>query len=288
MGSYRSYVKPYAPEPKKRLGQHFLRDTGVIDRIIRWINPHPDDIILEIGAGDGALSLRLAPKVSQLHAIELDRDRIAGLESALRHFDTVKIVHEDILRLNIETFAESCFHPGKRFRIIGNLPYNISTAIIQKFLHCSEPLHDMKFMVQTEVAQRIAASPGGRQYGFFSVLCQHHCDVKIGFKVSPSCFVPRPKVSSSVITLKPHGTAQDPYFEKNFELLGKAAFSHRRKTLSNSLLKHTLFSSLCSDLLQRASIDGNRRAEELSVKEFESLAGIYHEIVTDPDSKAEH
>jgi 16S rRNA (adenine1518-N6/adenine1519-N6)-dimethyltransferase len=287
MGSYSSDVKIYTPGPKKRLGQHFLRDTGVIDRIIRWIQPRLEDIIIEIGAGKGALSVGLASKVFKLLAIEMDRDCIPGLESALKPFKSASIVHSDILQTDVEQLATSLFHPGKILRIVGNLPYNISTAIIDKFLHCSRSIHDMRFMVQTEVAQRIVASPRSRQYGYLSLLCQHYCDVKIGFKVSSSCFVPRPKVSSSMIALYPYKKQRNSDFEKDFELLGKAAFGYRRKTLSNSLGKHPVFSPICSALLQQASIDGTRRAEELSVKEFESLACVYHEKVKSRKPKVE-
>jgi len=279
MRSYSSVVKPYTMNPKKRLGQHFLRDTGVIERIIRWMDPRPNDIFLEIGAGDGSLSLGLAPLVAHLFAIELDRECIPILEKKLHPYTSAEVVHANILELNPTRLLSPDLQPQQRLRIAGNLPYNISTAIINAFLHYSLPVHDMLFMVQTEVAQRIAAAPGNRQYGYLSVLCQHHCDIKLGFKVSPSCFVPRPKVSSSMISLHPKKLSQDSEFEADFELLGKAAFGHRRKTLANSLGKHTVFAPIVSSLLQHANIDRSRRAETLSVEEFETLTRIYREKV---------
>jgi len=277
MEVYSPLVKPYANRPKKRLGQHFLRDTGIIDRIIRWIDPRSGDMILEIGAGNGALSSRLAPAVARLVAIELDGDCIPRLENALEPYESAAVVNADILHLDLMQFIPAKWNPQQRLRITGNLPYNIATAIIEKILHCSLPVNDMIFMVQTEVAQRIIASPGSRQYGYLSVHCQHHSDVCLGFKVSPSCFVPRPKVSSSMVSLNPKQVPKDPDFESNFESLTKAAFSHRRKTLANSLGKNALFGPVVNSILQLSGIDGSRRAEDLSVEEFETLTRIYKE-----------
>ncbi len=276
MGSYCSDVKPYTLAPKKRLGQHFLRDTGVIDKIVRWIQPRPEDLFLEIGAGDGALSQRLAATAAQLVAIELDFDRIPLLESNLARHDSATVLHADILRLDLSSLVASHLCPQQRLRIAGNLPYNIATAIIEKFLHCGLPVHDMAFMVQAEVAQRITAERGSRQYGYLSVHCQHHSSVQIGFKVPPSCFVPRPKVNSAMVSLKPGTDSRDPEFEADFEAVVKAAFSHRRKTLLNSLGLHPAFSADAKLLLHHAGIDGARRAESLSIAEFEALARVYN------------
>ncbi|MEJ2247555.1 MAG: 16S rRNA (adenine(1518)-N(6)/adenine(1519)-N(6))-dimethyltransferase RsmA [Acidobacteriota bacterium] len=277
MEVYSSLVKPYTTRPKKRLGQHFLRDTGVIDRIIRWIDPQSGDIFLEIGAGDGALSSRIAPAVARLVAIELDGDCIPRLENALEPYESAASINADILHLDLMQFVPKKLDPQQRLRITGNLPYNIATAIIEKILHCSLPVNDMIFMVQTEVAQRITASPGSRRYGYLSVHCQHHSDVSLGFRVSPSCFVPRPKVSSSMVSLNPKQVFKDPDFESDFESLTKAAFSHRRKTLANSLGKNPLFGSVSNSILQFSGIDGSRRAEDLSVEEFETLTRVYKE-----------
>lgn len=277
MGSYSPVVKPYAITPKKRLGQHFLRDTGVLDRIVRWMDPHSEDVFFEIGAGDGALSVRLAPLVAKIFAIEVDQDCIPLLKAALAPYDSAEVVQADILEIKPELIAAVPSKPGQRLRIAGNLPYNISTAIIGTFLRSGMPMQDMLFMVQAEVAQRIAAAPGSRQYGYLSVLCQHHCNIRSGFKVSPSCFVPRPKVGSSMISLKPKRTPHDSGFESDFDRLVKGAFGHRRKTLANSLGRHPDFGDICHSLLSRAGIDGSRRAETLSVSEFELLTRVYRD-----------
>jgi 16S rRNA (adenine1518-N6/adenine1519-N6)-dimethyltransferase len=131
-------------------------------------------------------------------------------------------------------------------------------------------------MVQQEVAQRITASPVTRPYGSLSVDCQHHADVQMGFKISPACFVPRPKVSSAMISLRPKANLQDPHFESVFESLTKAAFAYRRKTLENSLRRHPLLAEITQNLLDQAGIDGSRRAEDLTVKEYENMANILH------------
>jgi 16S rRNA (adenine1518-N6/adenine1519-N6)-dimethyltransferase len=277
MGVYSRLVKDNEPAAKKRFGQHFLRDTGVLDRIVRWIKPVPNDLFFEIGAGDGALSVRLAPRISRLIAVEVDRDRIPQLEMALKGFKSAIIVQGDILRLNSADLVSRLSHPQQQVRIAGNLPYNIATAIIEKLLHMPLIIQDMFFMVQLEVAQRILANPGSRQYGFLSVQCQHHAKVQMGFSVSPACFVPRPKVSSAMISFHPYDKRKDSVLECCFESLCKAAFSYRRKTLENSIGKHEVFGKNTSELLRIAGIDGSRRAEELSVREYEYLASVYME-----------
>ncbi len=275
MGVYPYLVKPNEPSPKKRFGQHFLRDTGVIERIVRWLNPAPDDILLEIGAGSGSLSSHLAPRVIRLLAVEIDSDCIPHLEKVLEPFPSAVVIKGDILQLDLAELAAPYLNPDRQLRIAGNLPYNIATAIVEKLLHFGLPIRDMFFMVQLEVAQRIAALPGSRQYGFLSVQCQHCCDVQLAFKVSPACFVPRPQVSSAMVYFRPKPIDLDPAFESVFAALAKAAFSYRRKTLANSFARDPVLRSKSPALLSRAGIDGSRRAEQLSVQEYEHLARIY-------------
>jgi 16S rRNA (adenine1518-N6/adenine1519-N6)-dimethyltransferase len=246
-----------------------------VERIVRWIRPAAEDMFLEIGAGDGALSRHLAPRVARLLAVEVDADRIPLLEKALALFESATVIAGDVLELDLAELVSRHRQPGEKLRVAGNLPYNIATAIIEKMLHSRLPIEDLSLMVQLEVAQRITASPGSRQYGFLSVRCQHRSDVRMGFKVPPACFVPRPQVSSALVFFRPKPEPQDPDFEAGFEALAKAAFSHRRKTLENSLRRHPLFGSIAHDLLSRARIDGSRRAEELSVREYERLAQVF-------------
>jgi 16S rRNA (adenine1518-N6/adenine1519-N6)-dimethyltransferase len=276
MGARSRLVKPNAPMAKRRLGQHFLRDKGVISRIVRWIDPDSTDLLLEIGAGDGALSMQLAPRVSRLLAIELDAECIPILENNLSPYESAVVIADDFLQLNLAELASRYAQPGQELRIAGNLPYNIATAIIDILLHSGLFIKDMHFMLQLEVVQRITASPGSREYGYLSVSCQHYCDVRMGFKVPPACFAPRPKVSSAMIRFQPKRFARtDGAIEQHFEALAKAAFSYRRKTLLNSLARHPVYGKIAEELLIRTGIDGSRRAEALSVQEYESLAQIY-------------
>ncbi|HYK91134.1 MAG TPA: 16S rRNA (adenine(1518)-N(6)/adenine(1519)-N(6))-dimethyltransferase RsmA [Acidobacteriota bacterium] len=257
---------------KKRFGQHFLRDTGVLERICRLIHALPDEVIIEIGAGDGALSTRLAPRAHRLLAIEVDPDCLPSLERALSPFPSACIIPGDIMAMDIDTLAGEDLSAGRRLRAVGNLPYNIATAIIQRLLGSQLPFADMVFMVQLEVAERITARPGTRQYGLLSILCQHRAGVHIAFKVSPSCFVPRPKVVSAIIRLLPSPGLRKPEVESCFVETAKAAFAHRRKTLANSLRRHPGFWTKTAELLERAGIDGSRRPEDLTVQEYERLA----------------
>jgi 16S rRNA (adenine1518-N6/adenine1519-N6)-dimethyltransferase len=277
MEVYPRLVKPNAPAAKKRFGQHFLRDKGVIDRIMRWICPSSGDIFIEIGAGDGAISSRLARRVSRLLAIEIDTERVQPLQDDLRSFSSATVIQGDFLQMDLSELVAEHLKPGQQLRIAGNLPFNIATPIIEKLLHHPQlPVLDMFFMVQLEVAQRITAAPGSRQYGFLSVDCQHYADVQMGFKVSPACFVPRPRVTSAMISLLPKRVKRDPGFESDFESIAKAAFSYRRKTLANALARNPRFREISLHLLLCAGIDGSRRAEDLSVQEYEGLASIYH------------
>ena len=268
-------VKPGAYEAKKRLGQHFLKDTGVLDRIIRWMDPAAGQIFIEIGAGTGALSVRLAEKAGALVAVELDGDCIPVLEETLARFDSASVVHADILSLDPAELASEYLRSGQKLRVAGNLPYNIGTAIIGKLLRTDLPIEAMFFMLQLEVAERILARPETREYGVLSVLCRHRAEARMGFKVSPACFAPRPKVMSAVISLHPRPRNKDAEWEADFEELVKACFAHRRKTLANSLSRSARFGEISAGLLEKADIDGARRAESLDVGEYERLADIY-------------
>ena len=264
-------VKPGAFGAKKRFGQHFLKDTGIPDRIIRWIMPVADEAFIEIGAGTGALSVRLAEKAGSLVAIELDNDCIPVLKETLAGFDSASVVHADILSLDLAKLVSEYLCSGQKLRVAGNLPYNIGTAIIGKLLRIDIPIEAMFFMLQLEVAERILAQPETREYGVLSVLCQYYAETRMGFKVPPACFTPRPKVMSAVISLHPKPRKNNADWEADFEELVKACFAYRRKTLANSLSRSARFSGIAAGFLKKAGIDGDRRAENLSVGEYEHL-----------------
>jgi 16S rRNA (adenine1518-N6/adenine1519-N6)-dimethyltransferase len=262
--------------PKKHLGQHFLTDTGVARKILECIQPSECDVVIEIGAGHGELSSLLAPMIWRLLAIEIDADCIPLLKSALQNAPHADIVMADILETDVKALLNPYLSAEKRLRACGNLPYNIATAIIEKLVTMKLPLADMTFMVQLEMAQRITASPGSRRYGFFSVLCQHYCETMLCFKVSPGSFRPRPKVYSAVVKLSPHRQDSASELDRTLVLLAKAAFAHRRKKITNALRLHPKIGPVGDSLLDLAKIDGSKRAEQLSVEDYELLAHIFY------------
>jgi len=250
--------------PRKRFGQNFLHDQNVIQKIVAAVNPHPGENLVEIGPGHGALTCQLLPLVEEMHAIELDRDLIPLLESTCQSIGKLTIHSRDVLRFD---FSE-LYKDGSPLRIVGNLPYNISTPLIFHILQNGEFIKDMHFMLQKEVVERISALPGGSNYGRLSIMVQRFCRVERILTIGPGAFNPPPKVDSSVIRLTPWNTPpvnidDDAHFNK----LVTAAFSQRRKTLRNSLK-----SMVSMEQFEITEIDPVRRAETLSLEEFAKLA----------------
>jgi 16S rRNA (adenine1518-N6/adenine1519-N6)-dimethyltransferase len=248
---------------RKRFGQHFLHDRGIIQRILAALDPRPGDTIVEIGPGLGALTRPLLEHCSPLHVVELDRDLAARLRA---EFPPERlVVHEaDALKFDFCALAAA----GKRLRIIGNLPYNISTPLLFHLLDQEACVSDMLFMLQKEVVERMAAATGSKDYGRLSVMIQWRLRVEKLFDVRPGAFTPPPKVDSAVVRLTPH--AVSPVAVDDGEIFARvvrAAFSQRRKTLRN-----TLKGLLPAEDMQRLGIDPMRRAETLSLAEFVRLA----------------
>lgn len=262
-------------ELKKQLGQHFLKDAGTLDRLVRLIRPGPADVVVEVGAGQGALSARLAPRSGRLLAVEVDPDCLERLRAALAAQPNARIIHGDILQTDLPALLGSDLEPGSRLRIVGNLPYNLATAIIGRMLDLPLPVRDMVFLVQLEVAERITASPGSREYGYFSVRCQYLCSTKMGMRVPPSCFVPRPQVMSAAVTLTMRDAPRFPELEASIWEVARAAFAYRRKTLVNSFRHHPAIAPLSDAMLREAGISGSLRAERLSVEDFARLGRLY-------------
>ena len=250
---------------RKRFGQNFLHDQKVIDRIISSIAPRATDLLVEIGPGHAALTLPLLKSGAELHLIELDRDLVAQLENKLSGYPNVTIHSCDALKANLPELT------GHRpFRLIGNLPYNISTPLIFHVLQWSDLVVDMHFMLQKEVVDRMAAAPGSRTYGRLSVMTQFRSDVIPLFDVPPESFSPAPRVQSSIVRLQP--LKEPPFDAGSLSQLSKvvgAAFSMRRKTLRNSLR-----SVLTEDQILKAGIDPGQRAEQLSLSQFAALARL--------------
>jgi 16S rRNA (adenine1518-N6/adenine1519-N6)-dimethyltransferase len=247
---------------RKRFGQHFLHDPAVIARIVAAFNPQPDQTIVEIGPGRGALTLPLLERAGHLHAIELDRDLAAYLPAYTAGHGRLTVHQADALTFDFTTLA-----PGHPLRVIGNLPYNISTPLLFHLIEQGSALADMVFMLQKEVAERIAAPAGTRDYGRLSVMIQWRFDVEHLFDVGPGAFQPPPKVHSSVIRLRPRTTTFDVADPAHFRRVVQSAFAQRRKTLRNSLR-----SLLDETDFRRAGIDAGRRAETLTLQEFAALS----------------
>ncbi len=250
---------------RKRFGQNFLHDQEVIDRIIASIAPRSTDLLVEIGPGQAALTRPLLESGAELHLIELDRDLVAQLENQFAGHPNLTIHSCDALRANLPELT------GNRpFRLIGNLPYNISTPLIFHVLQWSELVVDMHFMLQKEVVERMAAAPGSRTYGRLSVMTQFRSNVIPLFDVPPESFSPAPRVHSSIVRLQP--LKEPPFDAGSFDKLSTvvtAAFSMRRKTLRNSLR-----SVLTEDQILTAGIDPGQRAEQLSLSQFAALARL--------------
>jgi 16S rRNA (adenine1518-N6/adenine1519-N6)-dimethyltransferase len=249
--------------PKKRFGQHFLRDMRVIERIAAAFVPHARDHVVEIGPGEGVLTRELIGNVAHLDVVELDRDLAAHLRESLP--ETVSVHSADALKFDFCALAP----PDSKLRVIGNLPYNISTPLLFHLLDQAHCIGDMLFMLQKEVVDRMAAAPGGKDYGRLSVMVQYRCRVEKLFAVPPGAFQPPPKVDSAVVRLTPHVTppveVRDP---AAFARVVQAAFSQRRKTLRNSLK-----GLVSAEAMVALGIDPIRRAETLSLAEFAALTG---------------
>lgn len=252
--------------PRKRLGQNFLHDPGTIARIHSAIGARPGEHLVEIGPGRGAITEGLLRACGALDVIELDRDLIAPLAERLGALGTLRIHNEDALRAELCALAPN----GARLRLVGNLPYNISTPLLFRFLEQLDCIADMHLMLQKEVVERIAAAPGDKTYGRLSVMVQTHCAADSLFRIGPGAFTPAPKVDSAFLRLRPHRPERYPLGDPALHArLVAAAFAQRRKTLRNSL--GTLISPA---LLEAAGIDPGQRAEQLTVADYARLSNL--------------
>jgi 16S rRNA (adenine1518-N6/adenine1519-N6)-dimethyltransferase len=253
----------FSQPAKKSLGQHFLHERHIIDKMLLAIDPKPGDRFVEIGPGQGALTFPLLDRHGALTAIEYDRDLLAPLTEAAKSHGELSLVHSDVMNVDFTALAA-----GTPFRLVGNLPYNLSSPILFHALDHAAVIRDMHFMLQKEVVDRMAAGPGSKVYGRLSVMLQAYCRVTSLFKVPPGAFRPPPKVDSAVVRLVPLPPEQvgivDP---KRFADIVRAAFGQRRKTLRNAL------STVCdAERIAAAGIDPQARAEQLQVAEFVRLA----------------
>ena len=251
-------------QPRKRFGQNFLHDQIVIQQIIQSIHPEPSDHIVEIGPGLGALTRQLLPIVKTMDVVELDRDLIPKLEKTCQSLGMLNIHQADALKFDFKKLVTD----NQPLRIVGNLPYNISTPLLFHLLESTDSIKDMHFMLQKEVVDRINAKPNSKAYGRLSIMLQYHCETEALFDVAPESFTPAPAVNSAVIRLTP---LDSPVLAaKNIEYLSKVvatAFNQRRKTIRKSL------SALVTEQQWlELGIDNQQRPEHLSVVDFVKIS----------------
>jgi 16S rRNA (adenine1518-N6/adenine1519-N6)-dimethyltransferase len=259
---------------KKKYGQHFL-EAAWADRLIAAIEPHAGDRFVEIGPGPGALTVRLAPQVARITAVELDGDLVAALHPRLP--PNVTLVHADFLEFDLSALATE-----RPFRVVGNLPYNVSSPILFALLDAHRTLGgliDATLMVQREVADRIVAPPGGRDYGVLSIFVQLHADVRRVLSLPPGAFRPVPKVHSAVVNLRFREPAVALADEPSFEAMVRTMFMQRRKTLLNALGSYAASRGHESGAaLDAAGIDRRRRPETLQLTELARLADYFASV----------
>ena len=251
---------------RKRFGQNFLHDAGVIDRIIRSIRPRETDHLVEIGPGQGAITSGLLASGARLDVVELDKDLHPILMGQFGFLDRFRLHKGDALKFNFRELAAD----GEKLRIVGNLPYNISTPLMFHLLEQSDCVEDMHFMLQKEVVQRLAATAGMNHYGRLGIMVQYHCRVEHLFDVGPGAFNPAPKVDSAIVRLIPHATVPHPADDVEvLEILVRDAFNQRRKTLRNNLKN-----LLSGEQIETLGIDPGIRPEQLGLTEFVTIANF--------------
>lgn len=263
----------------KSLGQNFLIDTNVIDRILEGARVQEGDYVIEVGPGIGTLTKEMGRTAEKVVAIEIDKTLIPILEETLSDFPNIEVVNQDILKVDVQELVEEKLNGGP-VKLIANLPYYITTPIVMKFLEEDIPVTDIVVMVQKEVADRMNAQPNSKDYGALSVAVQYYCDTEIVAKAPRHMFMPQPNVDSTVIGL--HVREEKKYNVDNEEIFFKtvkASFGQRRKTLLNSLGGlGFLNKDEIRIALQEANIDEKRRGETLSIEEFASLSNAVNKI----------
>lgn len=256
----------------KSLGQNFLVDNNILNKIVEAAEITSEDVVFEIGTGIGTLTYELAQRAKKVVAIEIDKTLIPILEETLSEFDNVEIVNQDVLKTDLEKLYQE-YAESTPIKVVANLPYYITTPIIMRFLESSIPLDSFVLMIQKEVADRIAAKPSTKDYGSLTVAIQYYADSKIVAKAPKSAFIPPPNVDSSVLKLssKKNREVQVDDEELFFKVI-RGSFSKRRKTILNSLSTYQDFDKpTVESALLHAGIDPKRRGETLTINEFATL-----------------
>jgi len=271
MVSIKKELAEYDLIPRKRWSQHFLVDRNILNKVIRTAQVEKEDVVLEVGPGLGEMTLALARQVKRVIAIEIDPKLVAILNKKMKDYPNVEVVKGDILKVDFRQFLKREGHPIK---VVANLPYQISTPLLFRFIESKEAFSTFTLMLQKEVAERMVAPPGRKEYGPLSIFIQIFLDVSIRFFIKPSAFFPPPKVESAVVHMV---WKEKPMIETNdeewFKRVVRACFAYRRKTLVNALKHSELFLPEPVELKMEAiGIDPRRRPETLTIQEFAGLA----------------
>jgi len=271
MTSIRQELKEYGLIPRKRLGQHFLIDRNILNKVIRTAKIEKEDVVLEVGPGLGEMTLALARHAKRVIAIEIDPKLVAILKKKMEDLPNVEVVRSDILRLNFNQFLEK---EGQPIKVVANLPYQISTPLLFRFIESKEVFATFTLTLQKEVAERMVAPPGGKDYGPLSIFTQLFLDISVRFFIKPSAFFPPPKVESAVVHMawkeKPIIETEDDAW---FKRVVRACFGYRRKMLINALKHSEINLPESVELrMERIGIDPRRRPETLTIREFVSLS----------------
>ena len=275
-------VKKYQLIFKKSLGQNFLIDVNILENIIKHAGIDRSSGVIEIGPGIGALTEQLAIHANKVVAYEIDKRLLPILKDTLKEYENIQIIHQDILKADVQSMIDEMFRSNQAVHVVANLPYYITTPILMKLLQDKLPITSLTVMIQKEVAERMAAKPNSKAYGSLSIAVQYYTKAEVVMTVPKSVFMPQPNVDSSILRLTmrenpPVYVEDEGYF---FSII-KASFAQRRKTLRNNLsrfLKETYDKEMISKVLNKCGIDGARRGESLSIKEFATLANTFYEM----------
>ncbi len=273
MTSIRQELREYGLSPKKRLGQHFLVDRNILNKIIRLAQVEREDVVLEVGPGFGEMTLLLSQRAKRVIAIEIDPKLVEQLRIKFEGIPNLEILEADVLQCDFSSLFQQA---GRPLKVVANLPYQISTPLLFRFIEEREKFSSLTLMLQKEVAQRLIASPGSKEYGPLSIFVQRVAKVIIHFIIKPPAFFPPPKVDSALVEVKWRKVPlRDLKNEEWFKKVVHGCFRYRRKTLMNGLKYSGLpLSADIEDRMKKANLDPRRRPETLSIEEFSCLSDI--------------